>query len=527
MRLKLLPSIFALVLTTLLIQPATNAATPTKALTPQQAMDMADATLAQDKADDRLRATALAMRSVAKGNEGDYRGALADARRAEFLAPDYAPAMMAKAAAWAQLGRDALALEDLAIAAKSDPEYYRKNHGPLLRAVCMVRLQRPDRQAERVLDEATQKEPGDPRLWLLLGRARLDLGDGPGALKALNQAVQLDPGLPQALFWRARLWREQPGTPDTSAKQALADIDAFVESNPSNAHGLGLRADILATQNEYRRSLRDVRTALQSLGASPAEQRSMFLLEQLFWDLDLANKPLISINVAETAGLVDRPEFAPAAEALYTSALAFDPKNGYALTRRGRARLYQGRVLAAADDLGKARSLGQQTVLNGMLLARALRQAHPPGRKALPVLNEILADNPENTDALILRAEIKLNMGDAMAAIEDLKKALHIDPVSAQAALLMAQALDTLGRPDQALRILDASLAIHAGRCDIQKARGRLLMDSGQYQKAVEAFSGVLQSMPKSAGTRLNRARAYKMLGLTAEARADLDKATR
>lgn len=491
----------------------------------KQAVELADDILAANNGDKATAAQALTMRSLARLDLRDYSAALNDARLAVKLAPMSPQPLMARAWAASQVGGWEQARNDLKKVARMDPGFYKSHGGPLLRAICLILLRRPDAIAVTDLGQVLSEKAKDARLWLLLGRAKLDQGDGAGAFEALSKAIELDGGLSPAFYWRARVWSECPNTPQTNSKQALEDINSFLVENPADGPGLGLHADILSAQGKYRRALRDVRGALDSLGAPPSDQRGLFILEQLFWSLDLENKKLISLNIAETTGLIDRPRFAPAAEALYTAALSFNKENEYALTRRGRARLYQGRAWAAVQDLKKARALGQRTLLNGLLLSQALRLAYPPGREALPVLEEVLADHPDNTDALLMRAQINMDLGNVNSAALDLRKALKNDPVSAQAALLLARALEQLHQPEQALKVLDEAAKIHAGRGDIQMARGRLLLETHQYPAALETLNKAVEWKAGSAKTFFLRAKVCMKLGRTAEAKGNLTKA--
>ncbi|WP_229069943.1 tetratricopeptide repeat protein [Actinoplanes sp. DH11] len=48
------------------------------------------------------------------------------------------------------------------------------------------------------------REPGDVDAWHRMARARLDLGDAPGAMRAAWAAWQQDPDGPESLFWISR-----------------------------------------------------------------------------------------------------------------------------------------------------------------------------------------------------------------------------------------------------------------------------------------------------------------------------------
>ncbi|WP_328469791.1 tetratricopeptide repeat protein [Actinoplanes sp. NBC_00393] len=58
--------------------------------------------------------------------------------------------------------------------------------------------------AANLLAPFVGREPGNIGAWHRMARARLDLGDAPGALRAAGAAWQLDPDGAEALFWVSR-----------------------------------------------------------------------------------------------------------------------------------------------------------------------------------------------------------------------------------------------------------------------------------------------------------------------------------
>ena len=525
MRIKSTLTAIALIMGVLVLPAITSAAQESPQKRPRQIVEIANGILLNSPTDDALSAQALAARSLANDELGDYSKALEDARGAVRLAPASPLAWIARAKAAALLGGYDQALKDLNKAASLDQGFFDGHGGPLLRAVCRIVLNESSRQTVEDLEKAVIEHPRDARLWLLLGRARLDRGDGPGAFLALDKAIRLDPNLAEAYFWRARAWVERHSGTTATVQRARSDINRFLTFKPADGPGLALRGNILATMGEYRALMRDEEKALAVMGGSADEQRWLYNLEYTVWGMNLEEKPLISVTMAETAGLLNRPALAPITEALYAAAILFDPKNDFVLTRLGIDRLIQGRVLTALDDLKQARAMGQRTALNGLALAQAIRLAHPPGRDALPVLAEVLEDQPDNTDALIMRARINRDLGNTQAAANDLEDALRIQPSSAMAALLLARIEQKRGRPAKALEVLDASAAIHGHRCDIQRVRGRLLLEMGRDQAALEALDIAAACPPDSAEVLLLRAKALAKLGQPGPAQKDLARA--
>lgn len=83
-------------------------------------------------------------------------------------------------------------------------------------------------------------------------------------------------------------------------------------------------------------------------------------------------------------------------------------------------------------------------------------------------------------------------------------------PLAADLAVLESQALNDLGRSDEALERVDAALRIAPNRGDAMHERGVALFDLSRFADAKVAFEKALQSQPQDAYT-------HQMLGLTLE----------
>ncbi len=83
-------------------------------------------------------------------------------------------------------------------------------------------------------------------------------------------------------------------------------------------------------------------------------------------------------------------------------------------------------------------------------------------------------------------------------------------PLAADLAVLEAQALNDLGRSDEALDRIDTALRISAGRGDALHERGVALFDLSRFADAKVAFEKALTTQPQDAYT-------HQMLGLTLE----------
>jgi Flp pilus assembly protein TadD/predicted Zn-dependent protease with MMP-like domain len=91
-------------------------------------------------------------------------------------------------------------------------------------------------------------------------------------------------------------------------------------------------------------------------------------------------------------------------------------------------------------------------------------------------------------------------------------------PLAADLAVLEAQALNDLGRSDEALDRVDSALRVTAGRGDALHERGVALFDLSRFAEAKVAFGKALVIQPQDAYT-------HQMLGLTLEQLGEIGNA--
>jgi Flp pilus assembly protein TadD/predicted Zn-dependent protease with MMP-like domain len=98
-------------------------------------------------------------------------------------------------------------------------------------------------------------------------------------------------------------------------------------------------------------------------------------------------------------------------------------------------------------------------------------------------------------------------------------------PLSADLAVLEAQALNDLGRSDEALARIDAALRLAPGRGDALHEKGVALFDLSKFSDARTALSKALAIQPDDAYTHQMMGLTLEQLGESAQADAELERA--
>src|SRR5262249_938831 len=159
-----------------------------------------------------------------------------------------------------------------------------------------------------------------------------------------------------------------------------------------------------------------------------------------------------------------------------------------------------------------------------------LRQANSAVRdrrfaEALPILDQVLADDPRNAFARLVMGSARMGMGDASGAVAWFRKYLDLVPNSAYAHPWIPTRQLRRGERDEALREAAAALAIDPRFSDARVLRGGVLAARGDYAGAVAELRQAVETDPAKPALRLDLARVLAEAGRADEARAEYEAA--
>ena len=122
-------------------------------------------------------------------------------------------------------------------------------------------------------------------------------------------------------------------------------------------------------------------------------------------------------------------DYAAAANSAH-AALSVDPQNEYAMRVYSHALELQGRTPEALTVAWRTATTHPHSHLAHHTYARMLSDAQRPV-EAMPAINETLRLNPQDVDALNLRGDIRVALGELDAAEADYRHALQLNPTDA------------------------------------------------------------------------------------------------
>ncbi|MFO7854933.1 MAG: tetratricopeptide repeat protein [Paracoccaceae bacterium] len=120
------------------------------------------------------------------------------------------------------------------------------------------------------------------------------------------------------------------------------------------------------------------------------------------------------------------------------------------------------------------------------------------GDRAREVVDERVAEAPDDTSARLLRASIRASLGDLDGAEADLLHALELEPTNAAAYAALARIYNSQGRGDEADAALEGGLALGADDPNLRLTKAMQLETSGRREEALELYSGLYREQPNS-----------------------------
>lgn len=345
----------------------------------------------------------------------------------------------------------------------------------------------PRAKLEQKEQEATARlraNPKDSQALIDRGLARLGLGQLGKAVEDLNQAAQLDPKSADARAQLAYgLW--QLGR----LEEALAAARAALALNPDDASAHYYAGRLLLESDG------DIHEAVQHL------QRAVELSpDDINFRFDLLNA---------YSRLGDWMRMGVELRLLRVTLPPSDPRVPYA---EGLLAAGLGHVSAAVEDFRRALEANPRFVPARYDLARALVQTDH-WKEALEVLGPLTRDYPQSYTAAYLHALALQNARRGRVAEEEARRALHLNPESADAQTLLGITLAEEGKYNDALSALESAVRLEPKSFDAQLYLGRARYALRDLAGARDAFRAATLIKPDEIEAHFFLATALEGLG--------------
>ena len=210
----------------------------------------------------------------------------------------------------------------------------------------------------------------------------------------------------------------------------------------------------------------------------------------------------------------------------YGKAVAISPRNPLGRFSRGVMALSAGRIPEAQEDAGVLLRVAKNHALSHYLQALIHFQQGKFG-PARDAAAQALSKAPEDPSLVLLAGATHYAVGSFMQTEQALKKFLSTYPNHLYARKLLAASLLEMNQGKRALEVISPALGQKLQDSTIMALAGNAQLRMGDYAQARDYMEKAANLAPKSAGLRIDLARARFAAGDIDRAIADLEEAAK
>jgi tetratricopeptide (TPR) repeat protein len=325
--------------------------------------------------------------------------------------------------------------------------------------------------ARRDADAAYAQAPQDPDVVAVLASLQWRAGQREQAFALLDQTIA---AVPDAL--ELRDMRIQLALLNGDVAAAERGLEEFIKRDPASIEQRNRLAQVYLIQGKVDPALETLR------GIVALEPRSI-----------AAKSTLIGV-------LAERKSRAEADRALQEF-LAAEPDNYELQLEAGRYYESQQRYVEARktyEALAAAASGRPQSArARSRLALLAIRDGD--AKTAMALVDQLLAENPADGEALVTRSQLALDRGDTQTAVNDLRTALRDRPDSVPLASALARAYLQAGDATLAEQVLRDAVRANPADADAKLALAQFLVNQQRGAQATPLLEQLVAEQPTNA----------------------------
>jgi tetratricopeptide (TPR) repeat protein len=370
-------------------------------------------------------------------------------------------------------------------------------------------------QSIKLLDAGLAQKPDDVELLTLRAAARTQQKDLVGAIADADHALKISPHDEAAVSVRAGLYREAGKL--SEALQLVGDASAAV---PASTDLRLVLIDLLVRSGDTARAENEARELVKLKPQELPLRNELALLYTRDHKLDDAQKTLEEAVIAfpnQNEPKVALADFLYSqrdharAEKLLRDYIAHEPKNDD-------LRLSLGGLLERAGSRSEARSVYNEVIQRNALEPKGLEArdklatlAISEGKydDALKLAREVLGKNPQDSEALLVRATVSLAQNDTVTAIGDLRAVLRDQPDNVRIRRSLARAYMANGDNALAEEMLRSTAEIASNDTAVQLELAQLLTATRRPDQAAAILEKSVRAEPSDSSLRVALIGAY------------------
>ena len=320
----------------------------------------------------------------------------------------------------------------------------------------------------KILDNLKANAKDFPAAYLTAADFYIRNGDGDEATKQLQQGIQNDPA--RKLEYEKRLVEVE--IRQGKKEQAYERNLQVLKDNPKDSDARGMKAAFLLEKGDINQAIGELQSVVT---ANPDNFVARFNLGRAHvakGDFDRARQQFE--KAVELRG-----DYIPARIALAQLALSRGDYTG---------------ALKNAQDLEQVnKNNAAARLIQASAYVRLNRYA-----EARPILTQLVAENPKQVDTLLEMGVLNLNEKRYDEALDVFRRAWAANPQNMKGILGQAETLLLTGKPEEAVKIIDAEVQKHPDNPDIKRELANLEVRTGHYDLALAHFQELAEKSKSS-----------------------------
>ena len=372
------------------------------------------------------------------------------------------------------------------------------------------------------LNEVLRIAPDHPASLLMSGVLNTEQGNHNQAEQQLERYVELTPGNPRGVKLLGTLYIN-----GGKFQESIRLLDDYSQQQNPDAEILALLGTAHMALGDHQRATEYLRQA-SSLRAESAKVRAQLALsylsasetEQAIVELESALVLDPQYQLAEYLLMFSHLQAAQYDAALEVGAqlASASPGNPVPPNLIGRVYEMQGNLQAARDSYQHAIDVDSAYVPASLNLARLMMQDDVAQAKRQ--YESALAVQPDNATALQALAAIAKRQGRGDESLKYLAAAVDADENALRSRIILATEYLARGDFTSAAPVLDEAHAIAPQHPQVATLYAQMHMAKGEFAKAIEGLSTIIEKYPNVADT-------YYLLGKAYARSADYESASR
>ena len=383
----------------------------------------------------------------------------------------------------------------------------------------MYRQKGDKAKADELMERATQKQPDNPRPWLVLSSYKGRQGDLEGALAAADKAIALAPKDNDAQLRKSEVLLElgyRDSAPDRLAEGRRL-VEQVLAAEPSNPGGLFVKAKVDLADNKLDDAVQSLRSAID---VRPDWAEAHFLLGtalRLTGQRSAARTELARALEIDASLTEARRVLAEVHADLGEHEYAVEEGRRYLQQKpdavETRVRVAQSLVLLGRLDeaLAEVNQIPQDKRDETVEFALGrIYTAKGENQKARELLLKALEKRPSHPDILRALLQIEEKMGKREESLARIQKAVADKPDDAKLQQLASVVALAQGKVDDAIKALERAIEIAPDDMTSYQQLADLYVRTGRTSQTIETYEKALERKP-------NQPRIHHFLGVLYE----------